>query len=223
MRMPVLTVLWIAMCGLMLYEYIQQPGKILLGVFVLFVCATLGKLFIFDLPSWFDANELRYGGPSYSHLDATMRLFDFGVMIAFLYLAFRILAGDVSAAVARRFAGTAALVLLFVFLSLEVNTFLHFYLPGLQTGGVSIVWSMFAIGLLLGGIWKDISVLRYVALALFAIVAVKVFFSDLAQLDQIYRIVAFLILGLLVLTGSFLYLKYRKTFATGLDAQENSP
>jgi hypothetical protein len=31
-------------------------------------------------------------------------------------------------------------------------------------------------------------------------------------LDQIYRIVAFLILGILLLVGSFIYLKYRDSF-----------
>ncbi len=49
-------------------------------------------------------------------------------------------------------------------------------------------------------------------LALFAIVAWKVFFVDLAQLDQFYRIVAFIVLGILTLVGSFAYLKYRDNF-----------
>ena len=48
---------------------------------------------------------------------------------------------------------------------------------------------------------------------MFAIVAWKVFFVDLERLDQLYRIVAFILLGILVLCGSFVYLKYRETFA----------
>ena len=43
-------------------------------------------------------------------------------------------------------------------------------------------------------------------------VGVKVFFVDLASLDQFYRIIAFILLGVLVLCGAFLYLKYRQTF-----------
>ena len=62
--------------------------------------------------------------------------------------------------------------------------------------------------------------LRYVGLALFSIVAVKVFFADLASLDQIYRIVAFILLGFLVLAGSFLYMKYRHTFEIEPDPQK---
>jgi hypothetical protein len=32
------------------------------------------------------------------------------------------------------------------------------------------------------------------------------------RLDQMYRIVAFILLGVLVISGSFLYLKYRQEF-----------
>ena len=45
-----------------------------------------------------------------------------------------------------------------------------------------------------------------------SVVAVKVFFIDLAGLDQLNRIVAFIVLGVVVLVMSFLYLKYRHRF-----------
>ena len=45
-----------------------------------------------------------------------------------------------------------------------------------------------------------------------SVVAVKVFFIDLAGLDQLYRIVAFIVLGVVVLVMSSLYLKYRHRF-----------
>jgi uncharacterized membrane protein len=46
------------------------------------------------------------------------------------------------------------------------------------------------------------------------VVGFKVFFVDLASLDQFYRIIAFILLGVLALSGAFLYLKYRQTFAS---------
>ncbi len=55
--------------------------------------------------------------------------------------------------------------------------------------------------------------LRLVGLGLFAVVAFKVFLIDLARLDPFYRIIAFILLGVLVLSGSFVYIKYRQTFA----------
>jgi uncharacterized membrane protein len=221
MRLPVLTLLWVAVCGLLLYEYLPDRNRAILGVLAVLACVLLCKLFLFDLRSW-NAEFMLYAAPPgyqgsrpyYSFLEAAMRLLDFGIIIAFFLLGFRLLAGDVNAQVARQVSGAAALVLLFIFLTLEVSSFLATFVPQFQRGGVSILWSVFALGCLLPGIWKDIRVLRYAALGLFAVVAWKVFFSDLVQLDQIYRIVAFIILGILVLAGSFVYLKYRSAFAS---------
>jgi hypothetical protein len=213
LRLPVLSLLWIVLCGFLVYEYLARPSQFVLSALVVFVAALVVKLFAFDLPYWRVTGMASYAD-DYSFLEAAMRLLDFGAIIAFLYFGFRLLVGDVRAKQAGRVLGCAALALLFIFLSLEVNTFLGHYVPGLRAGGVSILWSLFAVALLLAGIWKDVRPLRYVALGLFAVVTWKVFFSDLARLDKVYQIVAFAVLGLLVLSGSFIYLKYRHTFAT---------
>ena len=113
-----------------------------------------------------------------------MRLIDFGAIIAFLCLAYTLLTGTVEARSVGRIFGGAALGLLFIYTSLELNTFLYCYVPGLRPGGISILWSIFALSLIGGGIWKDVRVLRYVGLGLFAVVAAKVFFSDLDELES---------------------------------------
>jgi len=214
LRLPALSLLWVALCGLLLYEYLKRRSGLLLGGLMLFASILVGKLLVIDLPSWHVGQAMLYHRETYSFLDASMRLLDFGLIIVFLYYVFRLLSGDVAAKFARQLAGYAGLALLFVFLSLEVNTFFSFFVQGLRAGSVSILWSLFAIGCLLAGIWRDLKSLRYVALTLFAVVGWKVLFSDLERLDQIYRILAFAILGLLVLSGSFIYLKYRPTFVT---------
>ncbi|MCR4410998.1 MAG: DUF2339 domain-containing protein [Thermoguttaceae bacterium] len=211
MRLPILSVLWVVLCVFLVYEYVARPSAALLAVLVLAVAAVVVKLFVFDLPAWAVRGDLYYAG-EYSLRDMAMRLVDFGAIIAMLYFGFALLSGDVRARAAGRFLGGAALALLFIFLTLEVKTFLTCFAEGLQPGGVSILWSLFAIGLLLPGIWKDLRALRYAALALFAVVAAKVFFFDLANLEQMYRIIAFFVLGGLVLSGSFIYLKYQRAF-----------
>lgn len=222
LRLPVLSLLWIALCVWMLYEYLARPSRLVLAALVTSVAALVVKLFVFDLPSW-QVEQMRIYGGDYVFLDAAMRLVDFGAIIAFLYFGFRLLSGDVRARRAGQVLGGAALALLFVYLSLEVNTFLGCYVKGLQAGGISILWASFALAMLLAGIGKGIGPLRYTALALFAVVAWKVFFSDLARLEPIYRIVAFAVLGALVLSGSFLYLKHRHTFATKATLPEENP
>jgi uncharacterized membrane protein len=107
-----------------------------------------------------------------------------------------------------------------VFLTLELNTFLSDFVPALRAGGISILWSLFALGLIVGGIHKQVGALLYTGLALFTVVGFKVFFSDLASLDQFYRIIAFILLGVLTLCGAFLYLKYRRTFVRAIAPQD---
>ena len=114
-------------------------------------------------------------------------------------------------------------MLLFVYTTLEFNTFLYSFVPNLRPGGISILWSLFALGMIITGIAKNEQQLRYLGLGLFAVVTCKVFFNDLARLDQLYRIIAFIVLGGLVLSGSFVYLKYRQVFATEPAAPEEKP
>ena len=52
LRLPVLSLLWIALCGLLLYEYLADRNTLILGVLIAFACVLLGKLFVFDLANW---------------------------------------------------------------------------------------------------------------------------------------------------------------------------
>jgi uncharacterized membrane protein len=222
LRTPVLTLLWLVMCAALLLRYRTAPHSLLLRGLQLFLAAVLVKLFFFDLNAWDltmgyvwsgeDSWTILYSG-DYSFEHALMRLLDFGLIIAFLAYAFlHFPAPTEDSARMRALFGGAAIVLLFIFLSLELNSLLRQYVPGLRSGGVSILWSLFGLCLVFGGIKKQVRALRLAGLALFAVVAWKVFFVDLARLEQIYRIVAFIVLGLLALGGSFAYMKYQQAF-----------
>jgi len=211
-KLPLLTLLWLAMCGLLLYEAIARESRALLIVMLLFVAGLFIKFFGFDLPGWEITYRMLYGGP-YSFRDAALRLVDFGSVVGFLAGAYLLLVGRPHARSAGIFLGFCSLGMLFVYLTLELNSFLSTHVEGLRSGGISILWSLFALGLILRGIGKNERAIRYVGLALFVVVAWKVFFVDLSRLDQFFRIVAFIVLGILVLSGSFVYLKYRDAFA----------
>lgn len=222
LRTPVLTLVWLAMCFGLLLFYLTAPNEALSKLLQFFLAAVLIKLFFFDLNAWNltmgyvwsgeNSWTILYGG-DYSFELALMRFLDFGIIISFLTYAF--LRWPLSASDPvnmRAWFGGAAIVLLFIFLSLELNSLLRQYVPGLRSGGVSILWSLFGLCSVFAGIKKQIRTLRLTGLALFAVVAWKVFFVDLARLEQIYRIVAFIVLGLLALVGSFAYMKYQQTF-----------
>jgi uncharacterized membrane protein len=210
-RMPILSLLWLAVCWFLLWEYQAAPRQPVLVLLGIMLAGLLIKLAAFDLNFWGLDETMIYGG-GYSFLDGTMRLLDFGAIIAFLALACTRLTDTDAKPWGPAAAGSLALALAFVFLSLELNTFLSQFVPALRAGGISILWSIFALGLILAGIRRDRSALRYVGLGLFTVVGFKVFFADLASLDQFYRIIAFILLGVLVLCGAFLYLKYRQAF-----------
>lgn len=212
LRIPALSMLWIALCSWLLYEYLIVGSTWLGAVFATAVVGVVGKLFCYDLFRWNFSLQGRYLLADYSILEASMRLLDFGVIIGFLGGAYLVLRQANQQRQAGRLLVSLAIGLLFLFLTFETNTFLHFYLPGLRAGGVSIVWSLFALAMLLVGIGKNLRVFRHVSLALFGVVVVKVFFFDLTQLLPIYRVVAFILLGGLVLTASFLYLRFRERF-----------
>ncbi len=229
LRLPILTLLWVGLCLVLLTEVRRLNHPILRGLFALCLAITLLKLLVIDLFSWTLMPTFVYHGP-YVPLEGLMRLVDFGLVIGFFvvgYQLFRAGEGRTDAAadtVWKRTFAALAIVLLFLFTTLEVNTFLGHFVPGLRAGGISILWTVFALTMLLVGIRNRVKELRYVGLMLFTIVAGKVFFADLASLDQIYRIVAFIVLGILVLTGSFVYLKYRQNFTddSSSETQEQS-
>jgi uncharacterized membrane protein len=208
LRLPMLSLLCIALCAFLIQQYRLWPSDWLLTILVIAVVGLVLKLFWLDVMAWRLAMTLVYAG-DYLWRDATMRLLDFGAIIALLACAWWLLPQRDDARTAAKAFGAAAVLLLFVFTSLELNTMLQRYLPQMRPGGISILWSVFALSLVTSGIWWNSRAARYAGLALFAVVAGKVLLSDLAHLEQIYRVAAFLVLGVLVLAGSFVYLKYR--------------
>lgn len=70
---------------------------------------------------------------------------------------------------------------------------------------LSLLWTAYASALIALGIHRKSTLLRWQALSLFGLVVIKVFIYDSSFLERFYRIVSFLILGLVLLVVSFLY------------------
>ncbi len=224
-----ITLSWSLQALVMVWIAVKLRSRFLRHLAYALYLIVLWRFLFIDLPLQFDAPPIGDPWPVFHYaVRLGERLVMFGVPIASLAAACRLLsgAGEAGAALqkadrggngvpdawaARAAAGTA-LALLFLYATLEVNATLDMYIPGLRAGGVSILWSLFALSFILAGILKNLRVLRYLGLLLFAVVAGKVFFIDLARLEQLYRIVAFVLLGGLVLCGSLLYLRYGHHF-----------
>lgn len=213
LRLPVLTTLCCAMAGYFLWRHLGAggAGKAMLVAMCAFVCLAILKVFCLDLNAW-DFRDGLYYGLEYTGLYAAMRLLDFGVVMALVFVAWALFAKSEDQ---RRLApafGYGGLLLLFIYVSLELNSLLYWKLREFQSGGISVLWALFAIAYIAGGIWRNVRPLRYIGLILFALILGKVFLHDLSGMLIVYRVIAFMVVGITLLLGSFAYMRANKKF-----------
>jgi uncharacterized membrane protein len=115
---------------------------------------------------------------------------------------------------AREISGLCAILLLFIFVSLEVRQFFH---PGdLRAGETnppekytySAVWLLLGAALLLAGTSQKNKMLRVASLAIMLFTIAKVFLYDASTLDGLYRVFSFLGLGVSLLALSWFYSRF---------------
>ena len=97
--------------------------------------------------------------------------------------------------------------ILLLWLILSVDCYAYFEGRAIQTDAdrmqqrwlgqlsLSVLWTFYAAGVLSMGFYLRNSALRWVALGLFGITVGKVLFIDMANLEQLYRILAFVVLA----------------------------
>lgn len=109
-------------------------------------------------------------------------------------------------------------ILVFLLLNIEIADYfskpgaaaLTFHFSGnfARDMSYSIAWAMFALALLIVGIRQRAVAVRWAGLALLALVILKLFLHDLSQLDQLYRIAAFIVVAVIAIIASFLYQRF---------------
>jgi uncharacterized membrane protein len=219
---PGISLVWIGLGVLLLREMATGRSNLATVFFWLLGAALVLKVFLFDLVHFDPGFDFSFETRDFT-AGLLMRSLDFGAVIVFLFLAAQTLRGHSGFADSSRIFAYASLGGLFLYSSLEVWTGLTRFLPDSRVVGLSIYWSVFAVALLLAGILKGRAVLRGLGLFLLGVTILKVFFIDLAGLDQLYRIIGFIVLGVLVLLGSFLYFKFSSRFTTGSGEESETP
>ena len=79
-----------------------------------------------------------------------------------------------------------------------------------QRLSLSAIWAIYSVALIAIGFVKKHAPSRIFAIALFAVTIFKVFIFDMKGLQNIYRIISFIGLGVILLSVSFLYTRFRK-------------
>ncbi len=86
-------------------------------------------------------------------------------------------------------------------------------LMSVETISVSILYAVYAVALVSLGVGTRTAVNRIAGLGLIGIVVLKLYLFDVWQLSRVYRTLAFVALGVLLLSTSFLYSRFRTLIA----------
>jgi hypothetical protein len=202
------------MALLWLFHRVPHPGLRLTGVGLL-IAAFLRLAFN---PAVFDYHT-RAAIPIFNWY-----LYAYGIVTICMFAGTRLLAPprnqilDVNVPPILAGCGTA---LAFLLMNIEIAD--YFSEPGstltFELGGnfardmsYSIGWALFALALLIYGIRKKIPAARYPAMGLLCVTLLKLFFHDLAQIGQLYRIGALIGVAVIAMLASFAYQEF---FAAG--------
>ena len=74
--------------------------------------------------------------------------------------------------------------------------------------GLTLLWGVYGAGLMLAGVLRRWRWVRVAGLALLIVAVVKLFAYDSQELEQAYRVIAFLALGAILVAGGLLYQRY---------------
>jgi uncharacterized membrane protein len=182
--------------------------------------AVIAALFLFALvycrlvaiDTWMYSNGTSYANAQPYLLLWNTRFLTFAIAAVSLFLAAR-WAARLSRRIAlvEYFAGHAVLLW---GLGMEVVGWAEKSTPvenllSVETVAISILFGVYAAILVSIGVATRSAVNRIAGLALIALVILKLYFFDIWQLERIYRISAFVALGILLIATSFLYSRFR--------------
>lgn len=209
-RTPVLTCLW-ALLGLYLLRFFLVEGKaVYRAIAICILVVAVGKLLFVDAPGWSYGSSAMTAG---DHLVGMLvRTLDWWAVLVMIYLFARAVRGGGEAGRLYSTFKVAGTALLFLYASLETNALFRWLMPAFRTGAISVLWALFAICYIIIGIRNAGKGWRYAGLVIFGVVVVKVFLSDLAGMETIYRVLAFMLVGLLLIAGSFVYIRASRHF-----------
>jgi len=87
---------------------------------------------------------------------------------------------------------------------------------------ISIIWGLHAAVLIALGFWRRLQGIRWFGLGFLGVVIFKVFLYDLSNLTTLYRILSFMGLGIILLTVSWLYHRYKNQIKGENDYEDSS-
>jgi hypothetical protein len=94
-------------------------------------------------------------------------------------------------------------------MNIETGALFYDYAHSARFASISVLWALYAIGLMIVGVVKNIEILRKCSFGLFGLTILKVVLIDMSNVSTPFRIISFVVLGLMLMGSSYLYHRYR--------------
>ena len=215
-----ITIFWALEAAFLLWLGLKLDRKWMTVTGIVLAFFITGKFFLYDYPVTFHL------GKTWSRFDVPYvqglleRLLTGAVLIASLYFSSRKLRTAIGKAwnqlgslFAEIFGGV-----LFLTLTMETSGFFYQYAPHARFASISVLWAIFASALMVQGFRLESSAMRKTAIGLFLLTLFKVFFMDISHFSTPYRILSFMVLGLLLIGSSWLYHRFSEKQPQGKQA-----
>lgn len=220
-----ITIFWAAQALTLLWMGIKLDKRSLINVSYLLLAITAGKFLVYDYGTIFRFDPgYFYIRDSYTYMLAERYVtsaFLLVLVYIFAYLARKALLQNMASPKTST-AKDASIIfaiwggLLFIVLNVETASFFHDYLLAARFAAISVLWTLFSIGLIIKGFKDNNSLLRKVSLGLFLITIVKVFLFDMSNISTPYRIISFIVLGIILVMTSYLYHRFKDKIITAI-------
>lgn len=208
------TFFWTIQAGVIFWAAVKVKNQWLYLGAVLFLTLSIIKLFIYDYNVVFLFQMTNFYFPKgFSYFLVERILTEAMILLALYLVASLSRKTPINVRISEKgdiglFIG-AFVALLFIVLNIEVAGFFAEYISQARSAAISILWTIFSIVTIAFGFLKNQSTLRKSAIGLFVFTMIKVFFWDMSNVSTPYRIVSFLVLGLMLISASYLYHRFK--------------
>lgn len=227
-----ITIFWAAQALTLIWMGIRLDRKSLIGGSYILMAVTIWKFLSYDYGNTFNFHIANfYISNSYTYMLPERYITSIFLLSMIYWLAhmakkadLRVLASP-GASDAKDTAAILVIwgILLFTILNIETSSFFHDYLPAASFAAISVLWTFFSVGLMAKGFKDNSSAARKVSLGLFSVTIIKVFLFDMSNISTPYRIISFIILGLLLVTTSYLYYKFKDRILNAIAVSDKRP
>jgi len=214
-----ITVFWGLQGAVLIWMGVRLKKPSVVGAAEAFLLITAFKLVFWDYSVYFHVPDVFMGENEFPDLLAAR------ITTGIMLLAVLIFSRKIIGKLGRDWLGdkdthvngiaAAGALIFFVILNFETLKFFDTYVVDAKFAALSVLWGLCSVVMMIKGIKDSVPVLRRVALGLFTVTLIKVFFFDMAKFTTPYRIMSFIGVGLLLVLTSYFYYRFKDKILTG--------